>query len=46
MSKTILLSRPRSGDDQGQAMFLAPNADKQTRNYDTGCSDHLLSQSP
>ena len=23
-----------------QATFVAPSADKQTRNYDTGCSNH------
>ena len=28
------LPHPRSGDSQGQEMFLAPSADKQTRNYD------------
>ena len=31
---------PRSGDSQGQATFIAPSADKQTRNYDTECSNH------
>ena len=25
---------------QGQETFLAPSADKQTRNYDTECSNH------
>ena len=29
----------RSGDTQGQKTFLAPSADKQTRNYDTECSN-------
>ena len=29
------LPHPRSGDSQGQETFLAPSADKQTRNYDT-----------
>ena len=33
----------RSGDSQGRETFLAPSADKQTRNYDTGCSNHYLS---
>ena len=28
------LPNPRSGNSQGQEMFLAPSADKQTRNYD------------
>ena len=30
----------RSGDSQGLEKFLAPSADKQTRNYDTECSNH------
>ena len=34
------LPHPRSGDSQGQETFLAPSADKQTRNYDTECSNH------
>ena len=29
------LPHPRIGDSQGQETFLAPSADKQTRNYDT-----------
>ena len=29
------LPNPRSRDSQGQETFLAPSADKQTRNYDT-----------
>ena len=29
------LLHPQSGDIQGQETFLAPSADKQTRNYDT-----------
>ena len=29
------LTRPRSGDSQGQETSLAPSADKQTHNYDT-----------
>ena len=36
----VKLPHPRSGDSQGQERFLAPSADKQTRNYDTECSDH------
>ena len=35
----VKLSHPRSGDSQGQETFLAPSADKQTRNYDTECSN-------
>ena len=31
---------PRRRDSQGQETFLAPSADKQTRNYDTQCSIH------
>ena len=31
----VRLPHPRSGDSQGQETFLAPSADKQTRNYDT-----------
>ena len=34
------LPHPRSGDSQGQEMFLALTADKQTHNYDTECSNH------
>ena len=30
----VRLPHPRSGDSQGQETFLAPSADKQTRNYD------------
>ena len=30
----VRLPHPRSGDSQGQERFLAPSADKQTRNYD------------
>ena len=33
----VRLLHPRSGDSQGQETFLAPSADKQTRNYDTEC---------
>ena len=38
----VKLLLPRSGDSQGQEVFLAPSADKQTRNYDTECSDPHL----
>ena len=34
------LSHPWSGDSQGQEMFLAPSADKQTRSDDIQCSNH------
>ena len=36
----VRLPHPLSGDSQGQETFLAPSADKQTRNYDTECSNH------
>ena len=32
---TVRLPHPRSGDSQGQEMFLAPSADKRTRNHVT-----------
>ena len=35
----VKLSHPRSGDSQGHETFLVPSADKQTRNYDTECSN-------
>ena len=35
----VRLPHPRSGDSQGQETFLAASADKQTRNYDTECSN-------
>ena len=38
----VKLPHPRSRDTQGQETFLAPSADKQTRNYDTECSNHYL----
>ena len=41
----VRLPHPRSGDSQGQETFLAPSADKQTRNYDTECLNHHPSQS-
>ena len=39
--KKIRVPHPRSEDRQGQETFLAPSAGKQTRNYDTECSNHL-----
>ena len=42
----VRLPHPRSGNSQGQGTFSAPRGDKQTRNYDTECSDHHPSQSP
>ena len=36
----VRLPLPRSGESQGQKTFLAPSADKQSRNYDTECSNH------
>ena len=43
----IVIARPfdpRSGDSQGQEMFLATSADRKTRNYDIECSNHHPSQ--
>ena len=40
----VRLPHSRSGDSQGQETFLAPSAFKRTRNYDTECSNHHLSQ--
>ena len=39
MNAIVRLPHPRSGDSQGQETFLAPSADKQTRNYDIECSN-------
>ena len=38
----VIVRRPhcRSGNSQGQKMFLAPSAKKPTRNYDIECSNH------
>ena len=36
----VRLLHPGSGDSQGQEMFLAPPADKQTCNHDTECSNY------
>ena len=38
-------SYPQSGDSQGKETFLALFADKQTRNYDTECSNYRFSLS-
>ena len=35
----VRLPHPRSGNSQGQETFLAPCANKQTRNYDIECSN-------
>ena len=40
VSDIVRLPHPRSGDSQVQETFLAPSADKETRNYDTECSNH------
>ena len=42
---SVSSSDPQSGDSQSQETFLAPSADKQTRNYDTECSNYHLSLS-
>ena len=42
----VRLTHPRSGDSQGQEKFLAPSANKQTRNYDTECSNQHPFQTP
>ena len=36
----VRLLHPRSGDSQGQETFIALSADKQTRSYETECSNH------
>ena len=36
----VRLPHPQSGDSQDQETFLAPFADKQTRNYGIECSNH------
>ena len=41
----VRLPHRRSGDNQYQEAFLAPSADKQTRNYDIECSNHHSSLS-
>ena len=40
VSDIARLPHPQNGDSQGQERFLAPFADKQTRNFDTECSNH------
>ena len=42
----VRLPYPYSRDSQGQEMFLAASADKQTPYYDTECSSHYPFQSP
>ena len=39
----VRIPHPWSGHSQGQETFSAPSTDKQTRNYDTACSNHHLS---
>ena len=34
------MPHPQRGDSLGQETFLAPPADKQSRNYDTDLSNH------
>ena len=41
----VRLPDPQSRGSQGQETFLAPTGDKQTRNYDTECSNHSPSLS-
>ena len=36
----VRIPHPRSGENQGQETFLAPSADKKTRNYDKKSSNH------
>ena len=45
MNTIVRLPHPRSRDSQGQETFLAPFADKETRNYDAECSSHHPSPS-
>ena len=40
MDGIVRLPLPRSGDSQDHETFLAPSADKQTRNCDIECSNH------
>ena len=40
INATVRLLHPRSEDSQGEETFLAPSADKQTRNHDIECSNH------
>ena len=41
----VRLLHLRSEDSQGQETFLAPSADKKTRNHDIECSNHHKSLS-
>ena len=41
VSDIVRLPHPLGGDSQGQETFLAPSADKQTRNYDTECHIYI-----
>ena len=41
----VRLLHLRSGDSQRQETFLAPSAEKQSRHYDTECSNHHFSLS-
>ena len=40
INTVVRLPHPWIVDSQGQKMFLAPSADKQTRNYNVECSNH------
>ena len=40
MDVTVSIPHPWSGDEQSDETFLAPSADKSTRNYDIECSNH------
>ena len=40
----VRLPHPRSGNSLGQETFLAPLADKQTRNHGTECLNHNLTR--
>ena len=40
MDFIVRLPHPRNGDIQGRDTFLAPSAEKSTRNYDIECSNH------
>ena len=41
----VRLTHPRRRDSQGQDTYLAPSGNKQSRNYDTQCSNHIPSVS-
>ena len=40
VNAVVRLPHPQSGDSQGHETFLAPSADKETRNYYLKCSKH------